>query len=960
MALSVVPTKPKKVISKRPPPKRKGVVVDDTALFRSRSKPRRGSPQEVFNPFTTPQHPPGVITEDVKEAALAFDVNFQDLFAWAATNLGSAFNEGVIFMGYAALSVMAQRPEYRVISECLAYEMTREWIEIKSKGDEDKSEKIAKIQEREDQLSLQEAFRCMALQDGFFGRSHLYIDTGDTDDRDELKTSLGDGKGLISQAKFLGPKIDPDEEKNKEGEAEDKAYDADLPKPKQLKAFKPVEAVWVYPTRYDSTDPLKPNWYKPETWFVQGKEVHTTRLLTFIGREVPDLLKPAYSFGGLSMTQMAKPYVDNWLRTRQSVADIISAFSVFVLGTNLAASLEIGGDQVFKRAEFFNNIRDNRGLLMIDKDSETFANVSASLGTLDALQAQTQEHMAAVARVPIVKLLGIQPAGLNASSEGEIRSYYDWVHAFQEFLFRPHLTTCLNFIQLEQFGEVDPDIIFEFKDLWQLDEAGKAGIQQTKAAIRETDIASGIISPEEGRKSAANDPDSPYQGLDLDKTPPPQPQGMEGEEDQDPNAPEGWASSLEDLEDPEEKSDNDNEEGKPKLQAHPQGGLGRSVTNRAAKFGGINSGGFAANDEAEKYTKAGVEYEDPAKGNDHCMLCQHFQRRGSCELVEGKIAAEAWCDEFELPDGAQDKAFEEAKHPRVSSGEHGGEFTSWSGGSAAASSKVTAKTQHLVAAPLDRAQWPAHIKKLKIPPAWTDVRISPDPKTPLQVIGKDAKGRRQPIYLEKYRKSQSAAKFARVKRLSNKFGQVQSQNDRVMRGKDNLGKEHATVTSLIMDMGLRPGSEKETGAAEKAFGATTLRAEHVVIDGENTYLRFTGKKGVKLNLPVTNLALAAELRERADRGGQLFPDVTDNSLRRYVGKLGGGGFLTKDLRTAKATHLANDLVSKLPVPANEKEYKKAVNAIGDHVSKVLGNTRIMALQAYIAPQVFAPWKLNAA
>jgi hypothetical protein len=47
-----------------------------------------------------------------------------------------------------------------------------------------------------------------------------------------------------------------------------------------------------------------------------SREVHRSRLLTFIGRELPDILKPAYAFGGLSMSQMLKPYVDNRLRSR--------------------------------------------------------------------------------------------------------------------------------------------------------------------------------------------------------------------------------------------------------------------------------------------------------------------------------------------------------------------------------------------------------------------------------------------------------------------------------------------------------------------------------------------------------------------------------------------------------------------------------------------------------------------
>src|SRR6185312_8460554 len=109
---------------------------------------------------------------------------------------------------------------------------------------------------------------------------------------------------------------------------------------RKLERLKVIEPVWCYPNRYDAINPLSPTWYNPEHWFVMGKEIHASRLVPFVVREVPDLFKPAYAFGGLAMSQMARPYVDYWLKTRASVSDIISAFSVFVLSTDLSAVLE--------------------------------------------------------------------------------------------------------------------------------------------------------------------------------------------------------------------------------------------------------------------------------------------------------------------------------------------------------------------------------------------------------------------------------------------------------------------------------------------------------------------------------------------------------------------------------------------------------------------------------------------
>lgn len=471
--------------AKKPP---RSFKISDAVLARSRQKANQKAPQPIF---ILPQHPPGVIPKD---AGMAMDDAIGGAQSWAnGFALNGFVTEGITFLGYAYLAELAQRPEYRVISETLATEMTRKWIKFTSSDDDDKASRIAELEAEFKRLKVRNLFCRGAEQDGFFGRGHIYIDTGDTEDPAELQKSIGDGWDKASAAK-VSPK-------------------------KPIKALRTVEAVWCYPTSYNSSDPLKDNWYRPDSWYVQAKTVHSSRLLTFIGREVPDLLKPTYSFGGLSLSQMAKPYVDNWLQTRQGVNDIISAFSVFALLTNLGTSLQGDGQELFARADLFNNLRNNRGLMILDKETEDFKNVSAPLSGLDHLQAQAQEHLCTVARAPKVKLLGLDPAGLNASSEGEIRAFYDYVLAFQEHLFRDKLHQLLGLVMLSLWGEVDESIGFEFKPLWSLDEKGEAEVEKIKAETSEILINSGQIMPEEGRKRVATDPDSDYASIDIEDVP---------------------------------------------------------------------------------------------------------------------------------------------------------------------------------------------------------------------------------------------------------------------------------------------------------------------------------------------------------------------------------------------------------------------------------------------------------
>ena len=122
--------------------------------------------------------------------------------------------------------------------------------------------------------------------------------------------------------------------------------------------------------------------------------------------------------------------------------------------------------------------------------------------------------------------------GLNATADGEIRLWYDRVHAKQESALGAGVLTALQVIQLSEYGEIDPEIGLEFAPLWELDDAGKAAVDKTKADTDSVRIADGIIDNEEARKALAADPLSPYHGLKGPAPEPPDPVGGgENEED---------------------------------------------------------------------------------------------------------------------------------------------------------------------------------------------------------------------------------------------------------------------------------------------------------------------------------------------------------------------------------------------------------------------------------------------
>ena len=304
-------------------------------------------------------------------------------------------------------------------------------------------------------------------------------------------------------------------------------------------------------------------------------------------------------------------------------------------------------------------------------------------------------------------------------------------------------------------------------------------------------------------------------------------------------------------------------------------------------------------------------------------------------------------------------AFRESEHPRGRP-ENAGEFTT----SPRTNRQSTAPraSAELIAAPVDREQWPAHIKALRIPPAWRDVTINPNPKGAMQAQGTDAAGRRQYVYSKEVAATNAAAKFSRIKQLDDRFTLLAKANERNRKSTDMYTRDHADCMALVMALGIRPGSEGDTKAKVQAYGATTLQGQHVIREqGGTTRLRFVGKKGVLINIPVDDPVLGRMLQERkraVGEKGKLFARTSGSSLLDYAHSLGGHSpFRVKDYRTLLGTRVALNEVTRLPKPTTMTAYKKSVREVAKVVAAKLGNTAVVALQSYINPSVFASWSM---
>jgi uncharacterized protein len=406
------------------------------------------------------------------------------------------------FPGFAFLSQLQQISEYRAPCDVTSTEMTREWIKIVSKSNKaSAAEKCKAIKERMEELKLQEQFQSVCLYDGQFGGGFLYWQF----------------KGEESDAARQLPKMIEQIKKD------------------SVLAVTAIEPYWCTPFSYNADRPEREDFYIPQSWFIMGRKTHLSRLMVIISRAVPDLLKPQYNFVGISLAQLMFPYIQRWLRTAKSVNDLINSFSIVNLKTNMQATLSDGGDNgvsLLQRLKIFTGTRNNQGIFATDKDDEELEILNATLSGLEKLQAQAQEHMAAPAHIPLIKLFGITPTGLGATGEGEIQVWYDWVHAQQNHALGDHMNRALEIVQMDLFGEVDDDISYEWETLFQPTPKEEGELRKADSERDAAYLTNSVVSPDEVRQKLIDDPKSGYNNL---TGPAPEPEQDEGfDEDGNP------------------------------------------------------------------------------------------------------------------------------------------------------------------------------------------------------------------------------------------------------------------------------------------------------------------------------------------------------------------------------------------------------------------------------------------
>jgi DNA topoisomerase-1 len=253
------------------------------------------------------------------------------------------------------------------------------------------------------------------------------------------------------------------------------------------------------------------------------------------------------------------------------------------------------------------------------------------------------------------------------------------------------------------------------------------------------------------------------------------------------------------------------------------------------------------------------------------------------------------------------------------------------------------------------------IRKLAIPPAWTDVWVCASANGHLQATGRDARGRKQYRYHPRFRELREETKYEHMMAFARALPELRAAIARhlALRG---LPREKvlATVVHLLETTLIRVGND-DYARRNKSYGLTTLRNRHVAIEGTQLRFEFKGKSGKAWKLQLRDRRVASVVRACQELPGQrLFQyrdddgelrEVTSSDVNSYLREISGRDITAKDFRTWAGTVMAALALQDVEQAETQAALKKNVRAAIETVAARLGNTPAICRKCYVHPEV---------
>lgn len=354
----------------------------------------------------------------------------------------------------------------RKIVDIPPLDATRRW-----RGWQASKEQIEKLEAEEKRLDVRRKVKQAMTRARLFGGAAIYIGTGDRDTSVPLDPERI-GKGGIKYLTVMSKR---------------KLAPGDIEQDPQSDLFD------------------RPKWY---TLTGSQIQVHPSRLIIFIGAELPDPeLDVGVEYGwGDSVLQSILDTIKQSDSTMANVASLVFEAKVDVIKIpEFMNQLQDPAykNQVLERLRLAAMAKGINGQILLDAQEE-YDSKSASFGSLPDVIDRFLQAVAGAADIPLTRLAGQSPAGMSSTGESDLRNYYDRIQAMQELDMRPALGTLDECLIRSALGARDPKIHYTWLPLWQPTAAEKSENGKRTAETIKTLKESGLFPEEALSKAATN------------------------------------------------------------------------------------------------------------------------------------------------------------------------------------------------------------------------------------------------------------------------------------------------------------------------------------------------------------------------------------------------------------------------------------------------------------------------
>jgi len=330
----------------------------------------------------------------------------------------------------------------RAVVDSLPDDATREWREWQADGDE-----VAAIEAEERRLGVRRVVNDALKRARLFGGAAIYIGTGD----DAPSEPLDPDKLTPGGLRYLT------------------VLDRQEMSAEQLQL-----------------DPSQPGYNRPTAYRVYGAgkkhvEIHPTRLVLFNGAQLPtnNLVQSQHGWGDSVLQSILEP-VKRLDATYANIGSLIYEAKVDVIRIkDFTQGLRAGGaeyeNRMLKRFALANTAKGINGALLLDAEEE-YEQKSANFSTLPEIADRMAQMVSAASGIPVTRLFGLSPGGMNATGESDMRNYYDRVKQIQSNKIEPEMEVLDACLVQSALGCKPEQIIYQWRSLWQLDQVKRAEV----------------------------------------------------------------------------------------------------------------------------------------------------------------------------------------------------------------------------------------------------------------------------------------------------------------------------------------------------------------------------------------------------------------------------------------------------------------------------------------------------